>query len=159
MCRDWVTQAGCNRGQAHPPGQGRLGAGKDCSFWLAGDCRYAPGYCNRGAHVEGKKGSKPYRQAGFRAAPHHIPGSGRGSYPDWPFPLCPSHTEGDASPTQEGLPSDSSGLPLAFMRNPLRFSSDSDFKIKIEKGQGNQCQTLNVWRNSQACPKKGLRNS
>ena len=67
MCRDWVTQVGCNRGQAcrfaHPPGQGRLGAGKDCSFWLAGDCRYAPGYCNRGAHVEGKKGSKLYRQA------------------------------------------------------------------------------------------------
>ena len=39
-----------------------MGAGKECSFWLAGTCNYAEGYCKRGAHTEGKKGTKPYKQ-------------------------------------------------------------------------------------------------
>ena len=39
---------------------GRLARGRDCSFWLAGKCRYSKEYCKRGAHVVWKKGSKTH---------------------------------------------------------------------------------------------------
>ena len=64
VCQEWGTTAGCSRGLAcrfsHPGGQGRLGGGQDCSFWLAGKCRYGEDYCNKGAHIEAKKGTRPY---------------------------------------------------------------------------------------------------
>ena len=67
LCRDWGTQKGCSRGQAcrfaHPPGQGKMGPGKDCSFWLAGSCHFSEEYCNKGAHIEAKRGTRPYKAA------------------------------------------------------------------------------------------------
>ena len=63
MCRDWRSKEGCGRGSScrwsHPTGKGRLAGRKECTFWLAGKCRYSKDHCNKGTHTEGKHGTKP----------------------------------------------------------------------------------------------------
>ena len=64
VSRDWRSNEGCGRGVlcrwSHPPGQGRLAGRKECTFWLAGKCIYSEEHCNKGAHTEGKQGTKPW---------------------------------------------------------------------------------------------------
>ena len=61
-CRDWRSKNGCRRGTSckwsHPAGKGRLAGRKECTFWLAGKCKYSEDHCNRGTHTIGKQGTQ-----------------------------------------------------------------------------------------------------
>ena len=66
LCRDSMKPEGCRWGKRcmffHPPGStptsAQSGEKPDCSFWLAGYCKYSEHKC-RGKHEASKCGSKP----------------------------------------------------------------------------------------------------
>jgi hypothetical protein len=66
LCRDAMKPEGCSWGKRcmyfHPPGSTQTSAHSgnrpDCSFWLAGFCKYSEDEC-RGKHEPSKCGAKP----------------------------------------------------------------------------------------------------
>ena len=142
LCRDSMKPEGCRWGKGcmffHPPGStptsAQSGEKLDCSFWLAGYCKYSESEC-RGKHEASKRGAKPRKMNQQKPAETNIP--------DFAQTLARAVSQGLAGAQPQPPSMGQHGLPQQMMQQQQMFpqmmmmpANPAMFFPQMQGGQG-----------------------